>query len=102
MADVVHITGMPFLIHQRLHGGDWIFGNTLCATITSLDICNQFTGSAVMTTMCLDMFTVSHFHSVPQDNNTWLCLRKSVVIQEQEVPSDVVNDFFFLITAIIF
>ncbi|KAM9297150.1 melanin-concentrating hormone receptor 2 [Morus bassanus] len=56
IADLVHIIGMPFLIHQLAHGGEWVFGSPLCTIITSLDTCNQFTCSAIMTAMSLDRY----------------------------------------------
>lgn len=54
VADLVHVTVMPFLIHQWARGGHWVFGNTLCTIITSLDNCNQVACAAVMTAMSLD------------------------------------------------
>uniref|UniRef100_A0A7M4DVX9 Melanin concentrating hormone receptor 2 n=1 Tax=Crocodylus porosus TaxID=8502 RepID=A0A7M4DVX9_CROPO len=51
IADLVHIIGMPFLIHQWARGGQWVFGSPLCTIITSLDTCNQFACSAIMTVM---------------------------------------------------
>ncbi|NXK00464.1 MCHR2 protein, partial [Corythaixoides concolor] len=64
IADLVHIIGMPFLIHQWARGGEWVFGSPLCTIITSLDTCNQFTCSAIMTTMSLDRYLalVQPFH----------------------------------------
>ncbi|KAM6280724.1 melanin-concentrating hormone receptor 2 [Porphyrio hochstetteri] len=56
VADLVHIIGMPFLIHQWARGGEWVFGSPLCTIITSLDTCNQFTCSAIMTAMSLDRY----------------------------------------------
>uniref|UniRef100_A0A8D0G581 Melanin-concentrating hormone receptor 2 n=1 Tax=Sphenodon punctatus TaxID=8508 RepID=A0A8D0G581_SPHPU len=56
VADLVHIIGMPFLIHQWARGGEWVFGSLLCTIITSLDTCNQFACSAVMTVMSLDRY----------------------------------------------
>ncbi|XP_066478821.1 melanin-concentrating hormone receptor 2 [Tiliqua scincoides] len=56
VADLVHITGMPFLIHQWALGGEWVFGSPLCTIITSLDTCNQFACSAIMTVMSLDRY----------------------------------------------
>ncbi|XP_038617260.1 melanin-concentrating hormone receptor 2 [Tachyglossus aculeatus] len=56
LADLVHIIGMPFLIHQWVSGGEWIFGSPLCTIITSLDTCNQFACSAIMTVMSLDRY----------------------------------------------
>ncbi|KAK2489664.1 hypothetical protein MC885_000638 [Smutsia gigantea] len=56
VADLVHITGMPFLIHQWARGGEWVFGGPLCTTITSLDTCNQFACSAIMTVMSVDRY----------------------------------------------
>ncbi|XP_077159593.1 melanin-concentrating hormone receptor 2 isoform X2 [Paroedura picta] len=56
VADLVHIIGMPFLIHQWARGGEWVFGNPLCTIITSLDTCNQFACSAIMTVMSLDRY----------------------------------------------
>ncbi|KAJ6660225.1 hypothetical protein lerEdw1_017925 [Lerista edwardsae] len=56
VADLVHITGMPFLIHQWARGGEWVFGSPLCTIITSLDTCNQFACSAIMTVMSLDRY----------------------------------------------
>ncbi|XP_077159596.1 melanin-concentrating hormone receptor 2 isoform X3 [Paroedura picta] len=58
VADLVHIIGMPFLIHQWARGGEWVFGNPLCTIITSLDTCNQFACSAIMTVMSLDRYTL--------------------------------------------
>ncbi|XP_007940469.1 melanin-concentrating hormone receptor 2 [Orycteropus afer afer] len=58
VADLVHITGMPFLIHQWAQGGQWIFGGPLCTIITSLDTCNQFACSAIMTVMSMDRYTL--------------------------------------------
>ncbi|XP_062464117.1 melanin-concentrating hormone receptor 2 [Pezoporus occidentalis] len=55
-ADLVNIIGMPFLTHQWARGGEWVFGSPLCAIITSLDTCNQFTCSAIMTAMSLDRY----------------------------------------------
>lgn len=54
VADVVHVTVMPFLIHQWARGGHWVFGSTLCTIITSLDNCNQVACAAVMTAVSLD------------------------------------------------
>jgi hypothetical protein len=54
VADLVHIIGMPFLIHQWAQGGEWVFGGPLCTIITSLDTCNQFACSAIMTVMSVD------------------------------------------------
>ena len=54
VADVVHVTVMPFLIHQWARGGHWVFGSTLCRIITSLDNCNQVACAAVMTAVSLD------------------------------------------------
>ncbi|NXN48728.1 MCHR2 protein, partial [Rynchops niger] len=56
IADLVHIIVMPFLIHQWARGGEWVFGSPLCTIITSLDTCNQFTCSAIMTAMSLDRY----------------------------------------------
>ncbi|XP_020853929.1 melanin-concentrating hormone receptor 2 [Phascolarctos cinereus] len=56
VADLVHIIGMPFLIHQWARGGEWVFGSLLCTIITSLDTCNQFACSAIMTVMSLDRY----------------------------------------------
>ncbi|KAM6082351.1 LOW QUALITY PROTEIN: melanin-concentrating hormone receptor 2 [Chlamydotis macqueenii] len=55
IADLVHVIDMPFLIHQWTRG-KWVFGSSLCSIITSLDICSQFTCSAIMTTMSLDRY----------------------------------------------
>lgn len=54
VADLVHVTVMPFLIHQWARGGHWVFGSSLCTIITSLDNCNQVACAAVMTAMSLD------------------------------------------------
>ncbi|KAG2468624.1 MCHR2 protein, partial [Polypterus senegalus] len=54
VADLVHVIGMPFLIHQWARRGEWVFGSPLCTIITSLDTCNQFACSAIMTAMSLD------------------------------------------------
>ncbi|XP_069624093.1 melanin-concentrating hormone receptor 2 isoform X2 [Ranitomeya imitator] len=56
VADLVHIIGMPFLIHQWARGGEWVFGSPLCTIITSLDTCNQFACTAIMTAMSLDRY----------------------------------------------
>ncbi|XP_075410126.1 melanin-concentrating hormone receptor 2 [Tenrec ecaudatus] len=56
VADLVHITGLPFLIHQWARGGEWVFGGALCTIITSLDTCNQFACSAIMTAMSVDRY----------------------------------------------
>ncbi|KAM6185637.1 melanin-concentrating hormone receptor 2 [Rhynchocyon petersi] len=56
VADLVHITGMPFLIHQWARGGEWVFGGPLCTIITSLDTCNQFACSTIMTVMSMDRY----------------------------------------------
>ncbi|KAM6967618.1 melanin-concentrating hormone receptor 2 [Aplochiton taeniatus] len=56
VADVVHVTVMPFLIHQWARGGHWVFGSTLCTVITSLDNCNQVACAAVMTAVSLDRY----------------------------------------------
>ncbi|NXE88640.1 MCHR2 protein, partial [Menura novaehollandiae] len=55
IVESVHIIGMPFLIHQWARGGERVFGSPLC-TITSLDTCNHFTCSAIMTAMSLDRY----------------------------------------------
>ncbi|CAL8248016.1 unnamed protein product [Lota lota] len=56
VADVVHVTVMPFLIHQWARGGHWVFGSMLCRIITSLDNCNQVACVAVMTAVSLDRY----------------------------------------------
>ncbi|KAM9060743.1 LOW QUALITY PROTEIN: melanin-concentrating hormone receptor 2 [Megaptera novaeangliae] len=56
VADLVHIMGMPFLIHQWARGGEWVFGGPLCTIITSLDTCNQFACSAIITVMSVDRY----------------------------------------------
>lgn len=56
VADVVHVTVMPFLIHQWARGGHWVFGSTLCTIITSIDNCNQVACSTLMTTLSLDRY----------------------------------------------
>ncbi|MBZ3881496.1 Melanin-concentrating hormone receptor 2 [Sciurus carolinensis] len=56
VADLVHIIGMPFLIHQWAQGGEWVFGGPLCTIITALDTCNQFACSAIMTVMSVDRY----------------------------------------------
>ncbi|XP_076135769.1 melanin-concentrating hormone receptor 2 [Alosa pseudoharengus] len=55
-ADLVHVTVMPFLIHQWARGGHWVFGNTLCTVISSLDNCNQVACAVIMTAMSLDRY----------------------------------------------
>ncbi|NXK77922.1 MCHR2 protein, partial [Amazona guildingii] len=64
IADLIHIIAMPFLTHQRAHGGQWAFGSPLCTIITPLDTCNQFTCSDIMTPMSLDRYLtlVQPFH----------------------------------------
>ncbi|XP_029927953.1 melanin-concentrating hormone receptor 2 [Myripristis murdjan] len=56
VADVVHVTVMPFLIHQWARGGHWVFGSTLCTIITSLDNCNQVACAAVMSAVSMDRY----------------------------------------------
>ncbi|MBN3305714.1 melanin concentrating hormone receptor 2a [Amia ocellicauda] len=56
VADLVHVTVMPFLIHQWARGGQWVFGSPLCTIITSLDTCNQTACTAIMTAMSLDRY----------------------------------------------
>ncbi|KAM9665222.1 melanin-concentrating hormone receptor 2 [Trichechus inunguis] len=56
VADLVHIIGMPFLIHQWARGGEWVFGGPLCTIITSLDTCNRFACSAIITVMSVDRY----------------------------------------------
>ncbi|NXY21830.1 MCHR2 protein, partial [Atrichornis clamosus] len=56
IADLVQIIGMPFLIHQWARGSEWVFGSPLCTTITSLDTCNHFTCSAIMTAVSWDRY----------------------------------------------
>ncbi|KAM9233194.1 LOW QUALITY PROTEIN: melanin-concentrating hormone receptor 2 [Dugong dugon] len=55
VADLVHIIGMPFLIHQWARRGE-VFGGPLCTIITSLDTCNQFACSAIITVMRVDRY----------------------------------------------
>ncbi|KAL2084823.1 hypothetical protein ACEWY4_020341 [Coilia grayii] len=55
-ADLVHVTVMPFLIHQWARGGHWVFGNTLCTIISSLDNCNQVACAIIMSAMSLDRY----------------------------------------------
>ncbi|XP_055491859.1 melanin-concentrating hormone receptor 2 [Leucoraja erinacea] len=64
MADLVHVLGMPFLIHQWARGGEWVLGSTLCTITTSLDSCNQFACCAIMAAMSLDRYLalVHPFH----------------------------------------
>ncbi|XP_066514541.1 melanin-concentrating hormone receptor 2-like [Hoplias malabaricus] len=56
IADLVHVTVMPFLIHQWARGGHWVFGSSLCTIISSMDNCNQVACAAVMTAMSLDRY----------------------------------------------
>ncbi|XP_036395456.1 melanin-concentrating hormone receptor 2 [Megalops cyprinoides] len=56
VADLVHVTVMPFLIHQWARQGHWVFGSTLCTIITSLDTCNQIACIAIMTAMSVDRY----------------------------------------------
>ncbi|PKU41639.1 melanin-concentrating hormone receptor 2 [Limosa lapponica baueri] len=81
IADLVHIIGMPFLIHQWARGGEWVFGSPLCTIITSLDTCNQFTCSAIMTAMSLDRylalvrpFRLTHLRTRSKTIRVNLCL----------------------------
>ncbi|NXN64441.1 MCHR2 protein, partial [Himantopus himantopus] len=81
IADLVHIIGMPFLIHQWARGGEWVFGSRLCTIITSLDTCNQFTCSAIMTAMSLDRylalvqpFRLTHLRTRSKTIRVNLCL----------------------------
>ncbi|XP_051881080.1 melanin-concentrating hormone receptor 2 [Pristis pectinata] len=64
VADLVHVIGMPFLIHQWARKGEWVLGSTVCTIITSLDSCNQFACCAIMTAMSLDRYLalVHPFH----------------------------------------
>ncbi|XP_019393724.1 PREDICTED: melanin-concentrating hormone receptor 2 [Crocodylus porosus] len=64
IADLVHIIGMPFLIHQWARGGQWVFGSPLCTIITSLDTCNQFACSAIMTVMSLDSYRYTLYFTI--------------------------------------
>ncbi|NXD71861.1 MCHR2 protein, partial [Eolophus roseicapillus] len=81
IADLVHIIGMPFLTHQWARGGEWIFGSPLCTIITSLDTCNQFTCSAIVTAMSLDRylalvhpFRLTHLRTRSKTIRVNLCL----------------------------
>ncbi|KAK2533820.1 Mchr2 [Columba livia] len=81
IADLVHIIGMPFLIHQWARGGEWAFGSPLCTIITSLDASNQFTCSAIMTAMSLDRyialvqpFRLTHLRTRSKTIRVNLCL----------------------------
>ncbi|KAF1515109.1 Melanin-concentrating hormone receptor 2, partial [Eudyptes sclateri] len=77
IADLVHIIGMPFLVHQWAHGGEWVFGSPLCTIITSLDTYNQFTCSAIVTAMSLDRCTLllsSHLRTRSKAIQIDLCL----------------------------
>ncbi|OPJ73247.1 melanin-concentrating hormone receptor 2 [Patagioenas fasciata monilis] len=81
IADLVHIIGMPFLIHQWARGGEWVFGSPLCTIITSLDASNQFTCSAIMTAMSLDRyialvqpFRLTHLRTRSKTIRVNLCL----------------------------
>ncbi|NXL09540.1 MCHR2 protein, partial [Mesembrinibis cayennensis] len=81
VADLVHIIGMPFLIHQWARGGEWVFGSPFCTIITSLDTCNQFTCSAIMTAMSLDRylalvqpFRLTHLRTRSKTIRVNLCL----------------------------
>ncbi|KAM6432678.1 melanin-concentrating hormone receptor 2 [Rhynochetos jubatus] len=81
IADLVHITVMPFLTHQWARGGEWVFGSPLCTIITSLDTCNQFTCSAIMTAMSLDRylallqpFRLTHLRTRSKTIQVNLCL----------------------------
>ncbi|XP_072911517.1 melanin-concentrating hormone receptor 2 [Hemitrygon akajei] len=56
VADLVHVIGMPFLIHQWARGGEWVLGSTACTVISSLDSCNQVASCAIMTAMSLDRY----------------------------------------------
>ncbi|XP_071074709.1 melanin-concentrating hormone receptor 2 [Dasypus novemcinctus] len=57
VADLVHISGMPFLIHQWVRGGEsGCLGGPLCTIITPLDTCNLFACSAIMTVMSVDRY----------------------------------------------
>ncbi|NXP45285.1 MCHR2 protein, partial [Heliornis fulica] len=87
VADLVHIIGMPFLIHQWARGGEWVFGSPLCTIITSLDTCNQFTCSAIMTAMSLDRylalvqpFRLTHLRTRSKTIRANLCLWVASVI----------------------
>ncbi|XP_069744419.1 melanin-concentrating hormone receptor 2 [Narcine bancroftii] len=56
MADLVHVIGMPFIIHQWVQRGEWVLGSIVCTIITSLDNCNQFACCAIVTAMSLDRY----------------------------------------------
>uniref|UniRef100_A0A8C6DJ06 Melanin-concentrating hormone receptor 2 n=1 Tax=Moschus moschiferus TaxID=68415 RepID=A0A8C6DJ06_MOSMO len=57
VAGLVHIIGMPFLIHQWARGGQWVLGGgPLCRIITSLDTCNQFACRAILTVVSVDRY----------------------------------------------
>ncbi|KAG9342743.1 hypothetical protein JZ751_015605, partial [Albula glossodonta] len=56
VADLVHVTVMPFLIHQWARQGQWVFGSALCTIITCLDTCNQISCVGIMTTMSMDRY----------------------------------------------
>ncbi|KAM5326227.1 LOW QUALITY PROTEIN: melanin-concentrating hormone receptor 2 [Glossophaga mutica] len=56
VADPVHVTGLPFLIHQWAWVGEWVLQGHLYTIITSLDTCNQFACSAIMTAMSVDRY----------------------------------------------
>ncbi|KAM6207031.1 LOW QUALITY PROTEIN: melanin-concentrating hormone receptor 2 [Sarcoramphus papa] len=80
IADLVHIISTPFLIHQWARGGE-VFGSPLCAIITSLDTCNQFTCSAIMIAMSLDRylafvqpFHLTHLRTRSKTTRVNLCL----------------------------
>ncbi|XP_027487852.1 LOW QUALITY PROTEIN: melanin-concentrating hormone receptor 2 [Corapipo altera] len=88
IADLVHIIGMPFLIHRWVCGGEWVFGSRLCTITKSPDTDDQFTCSAIMTAMSLDRYPVSYFHSIPRDNNTSLCLCKAVLLVDISGPKN--------------
>ncbi|KAM6181234.1 LOW QUALITY PROTEIN: melanin-concentrating hormone receptor 2 [Erethizon dorsatum] len=55
VAELLHIIGMPFLIHQA-RGGEWAFGRPLCTIVTSLDSCSQFACRAITAVMSVDRY----------------------------------------------
>ncbi|XP_019397449.1 PREDICTED: melanin-concentrating hormone receptor 1-like [Crocodylus porosus] len=56
ITDLLFLLGMPFLIHQLLGNGVWLFGATMCTIITALDANSQFASTYILTAMSIDRY----------------------------------------------
>lgn len=56
VVDLLFLLGMPFLIHQLLGNGSWLFGATMCTVITALDSNSQIVSTYILTVMTLDRY----------------------------------------------